>query len=38
LPLTISPEQCSFQFLPVLTMGSSCCVNISSFRPVATQH
>jgi hypothetical protein len=38
LPLTISPEQCSFQFLPVLTMGSSRCVDFSSFRPVATQH
>ncbi len=38
LPLTISPEQCSFQFLPVLTMGSSRCVEFSSFRPVATQH
>jgi hypothetical protein len=37
LPLTISPEQCSFQFLPVLTMGSRC-VDFSSFRPVATQH
>jgi hypothetical protein len=38
LPLTISPEQCSFQFLPVLTMGSSCCAAFSTFRPVATQH
>ncbi len=38
LPLTISPEQCSFQFLPVLTMGSSHCADFSSFRPVATQH
>jgi hypothetical protein len=38
LPLTISPEQCSFQFLPVLTMGSSCSAGFSTFRPVATQH
>jgi hypothetical protein len=37
LPLTISPEQCSFWFLPVLPMGS-CCVGFSTFRPAATQH